>query len=502
MKVLLMFRNRNFQIEKSLPSNSELLIEDLGLSPIFKAMARDDEFFLEVVRCAFLSPLNDMEDISYRQEILKDCLKNPNVIKEMYNVTLETEEVEKKTFFGFFNKYVTGILDSSVSAMEMLVASLKKLRKLAYEHSKKFNSDGFAALFERLKAELSDDYFNVVETHLKNLRFNNGMLIGAKLGKGNKGTDYMLLKPNEEKRGWIKRVFSKKDERYTFRIADRDEAGAKALMELQERGLNSVANALAQSVDHILGFFKTLKAELAFYLGAMNLHDFLTSLGMPITFPIVKKEEERIFDCKELYDPSLAIVKQEKVVGNSITANGKSVFVITGANQGGKTTFLRSVGIAQLMAQSGLFVAAKAFHTNIANGIFTHFRKEEDKEMESGKFDEELRRLDEIVDHVHHNSIILFNESFAATNEFEGSEIAYQVVKALSESNVKIFFVTHMYEFAHRLEKENHEDTFFLRAERLKDGRRTYRLTAAPPQRTSYGEDLYKKVFNVHGVHR
>ncbi len=495
MNVHLMFPDKDFDLENETVKNAETLIGDLELENLFNIMAKEDDFSLKIVKKTLLSPLVSAEEIRYRQDVLKDCLENPQIVKNLYSIAVETEEVEKKTFFGFFNTYVTGILDSSVSAMEMLMNSLKKLRKVALENSEKFRSVGFTSFFKRLKLELNEEYFETVQKHLKNLRFNNGMLISAKLDMGNKGSEYVLLKPSEEKNVWFKRVFSRKDEKYSFRIADRDEAGAKALMELQERGLNSVANTLAQCVDHILGFFKTLKAELSFYSGAINLHEFLTSLGMPLSFPDVGKAEEKMFECEELYDPCLAIVKKEKVVGNSMNANGKNMFVITGANQGGKTTFLRSVGIAQLMAQSGIFVPARKLHVNISNGIFTHFRKEEDKEMESGKFDEELRRFSEIVDELLPNSLLLFNESFAATNEFEGSEIAYQIVKALSESKIKMFFVTHMYEFAHRLQRENVNDVLFLQAERLESGRRTFHIVAAPPQSTSYGQDLLKKIF-------
>lgn len=64
--------------------------------------------------------------------------------------------------------------------------------------------------------------------------------------------------------------------------------------------------------------------------------------------------------------------------------------------------------------------------------------------MESGKLDEELSRMSGIVDHISSDSMVLFNESFAATNEREGSEIARQIVSALLEKRIKIFFVTHL----------------------------------------------------------
>ncbi len=66
-------------------------------------------------------------------------------------------------------------------------------------------------------------------------------------------------------------------------------------------------------------------------------------------------------------------------------------FYVTGANQGGKSTFLRSIGLSQLMMQCGMFVPAKYLCSNICESIFTHYKREEDTTMSSGKLDEELK---------------------------------------------------------------------------------------------------------------
>lgn len=115
--------------------------------------------------------------------------------------------------------------------------------------------------------------------------------------------------------------------------------------------------------------------------------------------------------------------------------------------------------------------------------------------MTSGKFDEELARMNDITDALTPDSLLLFNESFAATNEREGSEIARQIVRALLETRVKIFFVTHLYEFAHALWEDKLERAVFLRAERQADGQRTFKLLPGEPLETSYGADLYRQVF-------
>ncbi len=501
MKVFLMFKDHDFDLKKKLPPNEQLLTQDLELNTLFNAMALGDDFLFQVAKTAIFSNLNNVETILYRQDILKDCLKNSSVVRDMYSITLESIEDEKKTYFGFFSRYLAGILDSSTKVMSLLVGTLKKLKRIADKHSDNFDSEGFKRFFDMLKKELSDEYFKSVEKHLNELEFRDGILISAELGNGNKGTNYVLRKPNHEKKNWIGRMFSKREQAYTFSISDRDDNGAKALSELRDRGINSVANALAQSANHILNFFNILRTELAFYIGALNLHDQLAKIGEPVSFPIPVDQSNRRHSFKGLYDASLALTMNRKIVGNDLNADDKNLFIITGANQGGKSTFLRSVGSSQLMMQCGMFVPAESFSANICSDLFTHYKREEDTTMSSGKFDEELKRMSDIVDMISTNSTVLFNESFAATNEREGSEIARQIISALVESHVEVFFVTHMYEFASGFYEKKMNNAIFLRAQRRDNGKRTFKIIEGKPLQTSYGKDIYDKIFEKVGLH-
>ncbi len=240
-----------------------------------------------------------------------------------------------------------------------------------------------------------------------------------------------------------------------------------------------------------------LRVELAFYIGCLNLYEDLNELGEPISFPLPAPSSERKHSFRELYDVSLALTMKRRVVGNAGSGDGKDLVLITGANQGGKSTFLRSIGLSQLMMQCGMFVPAESFSANLCERIFTHYKREEDTTMTSGKFDEELSRMSAIVEQLAPNSMLLFNESFAATNDREGSEIARQIVSALLEKRIKVFFVTHLYEFARGFYAEQMPNAIFLRAERRADGTRTFKLVEGEPLQTSYGKDLYHAIFGT-----
>ena len=398
---------------------------------------------------------------------------------------------------GITSRYPSSVLSSAIQMLEMFVELLKKLKRITDEQAVEFESEGFKRFFAMIQQELSEDYFAVVENHLKVLRFRRGVLLSAELGIGNEGTNYILRKAKQNGQNWVRRIFARKSPVYSYKLHPRDEAGARALGDLRDSGINLVAKAAAQSADHIDSFLNALRLELAFYIGCLNLADQLAPMGEPIAFPTAVDTSERRHAFSGLYDICLALTMKQKVVGNDVNADGRELVIITGANQGGKSTFLRSIGLAQLMMQCGMFVPAESFSASVCTGLFTHYKREEDTSMKSGKLDEELSRMSVIVDNIIPNSLILFNESFAATNEREGSEIARQITLALVESGVKVFFVTHLYEFAHSLYQRNLKDATFLRAERQADGRRTFKLVEGEPLQTSFGEDVYKAVFGM-----
>ena len=510
MKAFLMFKDRDFDLEQPRPWNADALTQDLELLTLFNAMASGDKFLYEVAAGAVLSALyTDVDTVLYRQNILKDCLRRPFVIKGLYGMAIRAIQKAKEHSWGRSSRYPDAILRSSVDTLEGLIIILKELKNVAEVHGEEFESEGLRRLLGMVKTELSDDYFTTVRDHLGRLKFRDGVLVSAKLGKGNKGVNYILRRLEPGRWAWIRRIvpeeiwnligqfLPEKGPAYSFTLHPRDDSGARALSELRERGIHLVANAMAQSSDHILDFFKMLQTELAFYIGCLNLSETLAKQQRRICFPAPSHTTERTHRCTELYDVCLALTKNQSVVGNDLHAEGKELVIVTGANSGGKSTFLRSVGLSQIMMQCGMFVGAESFSANLCEGIFTHYKREEDVSMESGKLDEELSRMSEIARRVVRNSMLLFNESFTATNEREGSEIANQIVSALLEKGMKMFFVTHQFTFAHGLFVRGMENSLFLRAQRESGGIRTFKLLAGEPLETSYGEDLYNEVFLV-----
>lgn len=487
MKTYLMYRDANLTVPDEFPYAKTLLLNDLELNVILDAMANGDEAIRTACRAALLQPLTRKEDILYRQEILRELIAHPDFAREIYSIAVETIH-RRRTEHVWLQSQMNALFRGAVEILRMTAEEMKKLRAAAEKYKNTFASEGIKNFINMLLTELGTDYIAKVEAHLDELSFNDGMLISARFGEKLQGEMYTMRRL--DKKGIkLKWMFAP-----SVSISSKDEDGLKDLELRKARVINENVNTLAQATDHVMSFFAALRDEMGFYVGCLNLRDRLCSCGMDVCIPsIAEGGNTRVYS--NLYDVSLPLIGVRPVIGNDMDHRGKRFFIITGANQGGKSTFLRSLGQCQLMLQAGMFVGAASCTSHIVTDIFTHFRKEEDSKMDSGKLDEELERMSKIADCVKPGSLLMFNESFAATNEREGSEIGRQITDALLDCGNEVFAVTHLYAFSHPYYEAGDPSYVFLRAERLSDGQRSFRLSEGEPQRTGFGDDVYKRVF-------
>lgn len=495
MKAHLLFADRDPERDADRSAHGDDVIRDLGLDTLINAMAASDAFLRDVsTRCLLAAPIS-VSEIRYRQAILGDFLAHPEQARTLYDLAVETSEVKRRIRIGLFGDHPSWILSNAVSLLTELTKALALLREFSLANRSLFSSDGLQELLSSIERDIDEDYLDQLEDHLRRLRFPTGVHLTARLGPRGTGTDYVLRRPTSVRNWWFPHWdrWTRRDT-YAYRLPARDENGARTLSSLRDQGINLVADAAAQSADHIIDFFAHLRWELGFYIGCLNLHDQLRE-RRPICMPDPQPARSASLETRGLIDAALAVRSRADVIGNDLDAGGSSAVVITGANQGGKSTFLRALGLAQLMMQAGMFVTAHGYEASIAAGVFTHYRREEDAGLEHGKLDEELARMSALVDLLTPGAILLCNESFACTNEREGSLIAREIVDALTAAGVRIVYVTHMYALAHDLFLRAEGEAVFLRAERLADGRRTFNLLPGDPRPTSYGRDLYQQIF-------
>jgi MutS domain V len=498
MKVHLLFADEDFNFWAAPVPSEEALVQDLELDRVFAAMARADPYIDKVVRQVVPHGLCSPSAIRYRQDVLRDFIMNPELATELYAVCVRSVE-ERKGNWGIWGRSSTNptsILSGSVRELEMYVRMLKELKSIVETHATKVRSQGLKGLVSSLQENLTDEYFATIEDHLQRLRFREGVLMSAVLGPDLSGRDFVLRRPTSAKATWRQKLGIGPKDGYSFTVPPRDEAASQAIENLRSRGVNQVANAVARSSEHVQSYFTVLQSELAFYLGCLNLRSALSEKGVALCFPDPSPTTPLELHAVQLRDPSLALQSTDTVFGNDVRADGKPLIIVTGANSGGKSTFLRSLGLAQVFMQCGSLVAAESFGASTRHGVFIHFIREEDPSMTHGRLDDELARMSQIIDTIRSGALLLCNESFASTNEREGSEIGRQVVRALLDVGVRVVYVTHQYDFAESFHTSQiRSAVLFLAAERDEDGARNFKVAEHEPQPTSYGADLYTKVF-------
>ena len=488
MKAYLMFKDKNLKLDLEKSYNSDVTLRDMEMQEIIALMSGKDELIKKVVTYVFSNPLTDMESILYRQGITLDVLDKRDIVKELYKVVSDTQMNVKKHFFGMNNQNLRNMYTTSLEYISAYILGLKNIRLLTDKYYSSFKSFGFTSFFEEIRKELSDDYLKEISDFINNLKSTDTYSISVDFGPRLNGVNYTLRETKKQSFSFYNLIHNQ-----TIRLKDDDEAGRKDFDYRKDLAIQEASNSLAKTVDHLDYFFTSLQSEIAFYVGVINLVTFLERIGMPVCIPKALDKEVFNRSYENLYDVALAIKKSSKVDGNILDECNKSVYLISGANQGGKTTFLRSLGQAQIMGQSGIIVGASRFDFPIRCHIYTHFKKEEDQKIKSGKLDEELLRMNDLINHMDPYSLILFNESFSSTNEREGSRINKDIVDSLIKYNNEVFSVSHLYTFSHSY--EGNDRAIFLIAERKEDGSRTHHLVKGIPEKTAYGLDLYKAVF-------
>jgi hypothetical protein len=495
MRVRLLHPDRDLDPKAPLPAQAAELVRDLDLDVLFDAMAGGDGFLREVAVRGVLESEEDPLRVRRRLGALGDVREHEGRVLELYRTTVTMLERER-SYWGLGN-YPESVLYRGLQLLEAHAAHLERLRRVAEEGVRTFRSEAFLELFRRLLAELPDAYLGQVREVIDQLRFPGGAWISARFGSGGRPTEYALRRPGLPPTARWRRWLGPRRSPFAFEIAERDESGSRALSEFRERGIASAAAAIARSNDHLSAFFSTLRAELGFFLACLNLERALTARGGSVSAPDPCPPSDRAWSATGVYDPCLVLRTTAPAIPNDLRADGKSVVIITGANQGGKSTFLRAVGITQLLMQAGMWVPARAYRSSVASIVLTHFAREEDATLTSGKFDGELKRMEAVAHRLRPHGLLLSNESFAATNEREGSEIAGGVLRALRESDVRVVAVTHLFELAQSFAREEAPDTLFLRAERDPHGHRTFRILPGAPLSTSFAADVYREVFGV-----
>ncbi len=229
-----------------------------------------------------------------------------------------------------------------------------------------------------------------------------------------------------------------------------------------------------------------------------------SAAGLPLCVPEFRPMEEGRFSAEGLYEPMLALRLQESGGDGRVVANDLSfdeaggIYLLTGPNSGGKTVFLRSVGVAQLMAQVGMPVPARRLTVSPVRHLYAAFPRASAAERSGGRLEHECGEIRRMFSAMDAHSLVLLDEVFSSTSPDEAITLALEVLKAMSLLGARGICISHYHLLTSRLQELNAAGSGGLRfdflAAEITDGEsRTFRITRRLPDGTSYAGSIAER---------
>lgn len=424
---------------------SEQALCDLRFDLIEKNVFFDSPCIYKTFCKVLKVPINNREVLFERQQIFLDFCRYPFLIDAITDYCNSAETFYLKPFgkkFRSINERLKYYLSNTLELMELYDKFPKILNNLHFNSStlgkyRHISCEAIKKELIRLSTLYTGSYFSL------NIEFNDGFkLKRASLNDVEEIKIPIVYRTNKKKKNSEILLFS--DDYFFFGNNGGAYNGANELK-------NSMILNLCQNISRINSaikeFFANILSGVEFYRAALILKKYIEDKKISFCMPDIVDLSSGIL-AKGLYDLGLASSTDEEITANDVCMEKGKILIITGHNRGGKTTFLKSVGIAQILAQSGLFVPAIQYSCPIYQGILTHFPSEEDDMLSNGKLAEELKRLKKDFHMLKGGGLALFNESFSTTTTKEGAEIGMDVLRAVRDSGSHAIFVTHLMELA------------------------------------------------------
>lgn len=238
--------------------------------------------------------------------------------------------------------------------------------------------------------------------------------------------------------------------------------------------------------------------ELVYYIRFATYIHKLRDAGYVFCMPEAMDGDERTMTARGFWNMKLAEnCRPDEVVRNDLDFDtDHRVYILTGANRGGKTTVTQAIGQLFVLAQGGIYVPAEKFAFCPADRVHTHFPADEDKTLDLGRLGEECKRFRDMFRDCTKKSLMLLNETFSTTSFEEGYYIARDSVRAILKTGIRTIYNTHMHKLAFELEEINGAGGDGKAASltvQSESGQRSFRISVEPPEGMSYARDIAEK---------
>lgn len=474
---------------------------DLRLDQIVDAALEGREEY--DLRAFFHAPLGDADEIAYRHGVLRDLEETPlrllieTFAKEMREVRAQIAQSRK-----LYYEYPKAIW--FVGAARLYCRAVTNLTDGMHAHRP--SSEGLRGLSEYLASYVASDAFAALVRETRSVQED---LSEVRYRLHVETSRVTVTKEDEEVTDYsdeITATFEKfrqgaaKDYRVAFsshpEMSHLEASILDAVRKLIPEVFASLRSYVERRPDFVDAVIARFDREVQFYLGYLALIDPLRAAGLPFCFPTVSRASKDVY-AREMFDLALAHklnLEGRSPVRNDFRLEGdERALVVTGPNQGGKTTFARAFGQLHHLARLGLPVPGEAARLFLCDQLFTHFEREEQLADLQGRLLDELVRFHEILELATADSIIVMNESFASTTLEDALFIGRQVLSEILERDILCVYVTFLDELS---ALSDATVSMVSEVEPSDPATRTYKISRRPANGLAYALAIAEK----HGL--
>lgn len=458
--------------------------------------------------------VDDTKTIVYRQDALEELVTSEELRKKVCSLVENLDRIG-----GVLQKFhYCPELENGANLLREYISFINDLPPLGLADSKALQE--VHAYFERVKC--SQTFRETVEL-LKRIENLGSVHFRVSFDEKCRPVSMTALalherkkeEPQEqdpEKKGLFWQRILRRRREEPRRKEEQEQIEQKALRDQFGRGLNdlgreiytfiasqfvSVMNEYAEQIKELTS--PKFLSALAFYADFSHYFAKLQKEGFHITRPTFLPKEERRTVIRNAKNPVIVSYKNNgsEVVPNDIVHTpDENMFVITGPNNGGKTTHIKTVGLLQVLTQSGLLVPAESAKVSLVDGIYTHFVAPDDITKGEGRYRNELQRMKYIFEHASPFSLVILDEPCGGTSYEEGQRQSVALLAGFHTLGSTTYFTTHLHPVTSHVENgqfpaaRNLSVDCIASAEKL---RYTFKIKSGASGK-SYGEEIAREI--------
>ncbi|HTU85072.1 MAG TPA: hypothetical protein VMF57_05825 [Solirubrobacteraceae bacterium] len=421
------------------PTEPDYLV-DLNLDQVLHSMNSGREEY--ELTPFFHAPLHDVSAVRYRHDVLRD-LERPRVLDAVTRFAERMRRMRTHLEQAADLHYELQRQSWFVDAVEIYCDAIRALAKELAGQT--ITSEGIDGLRGYLNDYIASKAFTslvqegrAVRDALNAIRY-SVLIRGGRVSVTKYADDADYSREIEET---FARFQQREVKSYRVRLLDHAEMNhveariLDGVAELHPEAFRQRSEFCARHRDYLDATVARFDREVQFYVAYLELIGPLRDSGLRCSYPQVSARSKEI-RATGTFDLALAtkLISERRtvIVNDFYLTEPERMFVVTGPNNGGKTTFARTVGQLHHLASLGLPVPGQDVHAFLPDRIYTHFEREEEIETLHGKFEDELIRVRAVLERASSSSVIVMNESFNSTtlNDalFVGTEIMGRILK-------------------------------------------------------------------------